>query len=121
MQHLERIPTRGTDTGRIEALTDGVLAIAMTILVFDFTLPDATRAEDLLAVVAAQWPKFFAYAISFAILGIYWVGQRAQFHFIRRANHTLHWINMLFFACVSLVPFSAKILGRFPLERTSQT
>jgi uncharacterized membrane protein len=108
----------GQSSARVEALADGVFAIAMTILVFDLQLPESD--QPLAQALRALAPKLLAFAVSFALLGIYWSGHRGQFHYIRRADHTLHWINILLFALVSLVPFSAKVLGRHSDEVLGQ-
>jgi uncharacterized membrane protein len=100
-------------THRVEALADGVFAIVMTLLVFDLRLPDATLAE-LPAVLAALWPKFLGYVVSFLLLGIYWVGHRNQFNFIRRADQNFHWLTIFFLGVVCLVPFSTGVLSRYP-------
>lgn len=102
-------------TSRIEALTDGVFAIVMTLMVFDIRLPEAT-GQPLAASLAELWPKFFAYAVSFVQLGIYWAGHRSQFGFITRVDHVLRWINLLFLALVSLIPFSAQLIGAYLRE-----
>lgn len=103
-------------TGRLEALTDGVFAIVMTLMVFDIRVP-AAAPEGLAAALAELWPKFFAYGVSFVQLGIYWTGHRAQCNFLRREDHTLRWIALLFLALVALVPFSTQLLGDFLVHR----
>lgn len=106
-------PVGSMSTHRVEALADGVFAIVMTLLVFDLRLPDATLAE-LPAALASLWPKFLGYFVSFLLLGIYWVGHRNQFNFIRRADQNFHWLNIFFFGVVCLVPFSTGVLSRYP-------
>lgn len=103
------------DPGRIGGLSDGVFAIVMTLLVFDITFPDVPP-EQLAVALLALWPKFLGYAVSFTLLGIYWLGHRTQMHFIRYADANLHWINILFFACSAFVPFSTGLLSRYPGE-----
>ncbi len=61
-----------------------------------------------------MWPKFLGYVVSFLLLGIYWVGHRNQFNFIRRADQNFHWLNIFFFGVVCLVPFSTGVLSRYP-------
>lgn len=99
-------------TSRIEALTDGVFAIVMTLMVFDIRVP-LEAPDGLGRAVAELWPKFFAYAVSFVQLGIYWAGHRSQYNFIRREDHALRWISLLFLAIVALVPFSTQLLGNY--------
>lgn len=106
-------PVGAMTTSRIEALADGVFAIVMTLLVFDIRLPEAPLT-DLPSVLAGIGPKFLGYVVSFLLLGIYWVGHRNQFNFIRRADQNFHWLNLLFLGLVGLVPFSTGVLSRYP-------
>jgi uncharacterized membrane protein len=100
--------------GRIETLTDGVFAIAMTLLVLDMKAPriPAGIAQDALEFrVLDLWPKFLIYVLSFVILAIFWVGHNIQFHYISRTDRTLFWINVLFMMLIALLPFSTHLLG----------
>lgn len=99
-------------THRIEALADGVFAIVMTLLVFDLRVPEVPLAE-LPGALFSLWPKFLGYITSFVLLGIYWTGHRNQFNFIKRADQNFHWLNILFFCAVCLVPFSTGLLSRY--------
>jgi uncharacterized membrane protein len=102
---------------RIEALTDGVFAVAMTLLVLDIKVPEfqeSLTAAELAAKLFALWPKFLSYTISFVILGVYWVGHHVQLSFIRRADRPLLWINIFFLLWVALVPFSTALLSEYP-------
>lgn len=107
-------------TSRIEALADGVFAIVMTLMVFDIRVAEGT-GQPLAAYLADLRPKLFAYAIAFLQLGIYWAGHRSQFGFIVREDHGLRWINLLFLALVSLIPFSAQLLGTYVGDRLALT
>jgi uncharacterized membrane protein len=101
---------------RIEALTDGVFAVAMTLLVLDIKVPELPQpmaTDELLRQLLALWPKFLSYVISFVILGVYWVGHHVQLSFIRRADRPLLWINILFLLWVALVPFSTALLSAY--------
>lgn len=98
------------NTGRILALADGVFAIVMTLLVFEMRVPETAR--DLDSEVLDLLPNLLSYLVSFIILGVYWVGHHSQFQFIKKADQNLLWLNIAFLMCVSLVPFSAGMLGR---------
>jgi|SRR5260370_161040 uncharacterized membrane protein len=105
---------------RIEALTDGVFAVAMTLLVLDIKVPELQQpltAPELALKLLALWPKFFSYTISFVILGVYWIGHHVTLSFIRRADRLLLWINILFLLWVALVPFSTALLSEYPKTR----
>jgi uncharacterized membrane protein len=109
----------GLSTDRVETLADGVFAIAMTLLVFAITVPElAPNALDRLpAKLLDLWPKLLAYAISFIVLGIFWIGHHNQFFYIRRANRSFLWLNIIFLMFVAFIPFSAALLGRYPSQR----
>jgi uncharacterized membrane protein len=105
---------------RVEALTDGVFAVAMTLLVLDLKVPELEQAlasAELPYRLLALWPKFLSYAISFVILGVYWVGHHLQLSFIRSADRPLLWINILFLLWVALVPFSTALLSEYTKHR----
>jgi len=109
-------PAFGIDTRRIEALGDGVFAIAMTLLILEIRVPvvhgDAAGGE-LFRAIAGLWPKFMCYFISFATLGVYWVAHHLHFATIKRADRVLMWINILFLLVVCLVPFSTALIGEY--------
>ena len=107
---------------RIEALTDGVFAVAMTLLVLDIKVPELQQAlasTQLPHELLALWPKLLSYSISFVILGVYWVGHHLQLAFIRTADRLLLWINMLFLLFVVLVPFSTALLSEYTNQRVA--
>jgi len=107
-------PSVPLSTSRIEALTDGIFAISMTLLVLTLTLPDTTQARlNLSELLAAQWPKFFNYALSFILLAIFWIVHHQQFHYIRRTNRTHIWINIVILMFVALVPFTTDVAGDY--------
>ena len=102
---------------RLEALSDGVFAIVMTILVLQLggsTIADAETATQLEAALFAQWPTFVSYGISFLVVGLYWVSHHTYFTFIRDVDETQLWLNLLFLFCLSFIPFTAEVLGDHP-------
>src|SRR5947207_922752 len=101
---------------RVEALSDGIFAIAMTLLILEFKLPELPHNASSLQVWPAMlrlWLKFATYAVSFISLGIYWIGHHNMYHAIRRTDRVLLWLNILFFMFVSFLPFSTSILNAF--------
>ncbi|HKV27287.1 MAG TPA: TMEM175 family protein [Candidatus Acidoferrales bacterium] len=114
----------GLTKARIEALTDGVFAIAMTLMVFNIHVPQFAHSPDahgLARSLGRLWPSFVTYAISFFVLGIYWVGHHNQFHFIRRTDRNFLWLNLLFLFSVTLIPFSAGLIGQYSDQPTAVT
>jgi len=101
---------------RIEALSDGIFAIVMTLLILEFrvpSLPPNTPNVDVAPALAALWPKFVSYVVTFVSLGFFWVAHHIMYHAIRRADRTLLWLNIFFFMFVSLLPFSTSVLNAF--------
>src|SRR5579859_3308398 len=101
-QHVThpRPPSLSLSITRVEAFADGVFAIVITLLILDIHVPQVQGTPvgpQLVQQLIAMWPKYLAYAMSFIIVGVYWVGHHAQFRYIRHANRTLLWINILFF------------------------
>ena len=113
-------PIGAMSTHRVEALADGVFAIIMTLLVFDIRVPEVPP-DQLPAALLELVPNLEGYLISFVLLGIYWIGHRNQFNFIRRADRNLHWLNILFFGLAGLVPFSTGLVARYPSELLVET
>lgn len=107
---------------RLATFTDGIFAIAMTILVLELRVPEIPAdmvASHLIPTLFEIWPNFVAYFLSFILLGIYWVGHHNLFHFIKRVDRHFLWINILFLMLVVLIPFSAALLGRYGHEEVA--
>jgi uncharacterized membrane protein len=110
-------PGTGIGKGRIEALADGVFAIALTLLILDVKVPALAPDEGGAALAGKLldlWPKFVAFVVSFLIIGVCWVGHHAQLHYVRRADRPFLWMNLFFLLCISAMPFSAALLGEHP-------
>ncbi len=109
-------------TTRVEALSDGVFAIAMTLMIFNIKVPQIPNERvtaELTLRLLDLWPHFLVYAISFVMLGVYWVGHHNQYRHIRRTNRILLWINNALLLCVSLIPFSTGLVGSYPTHQVS--
>jgi uncharacterized membrane protein len=101
--------------GRIEAFSDGVFAIAITLLVLEIKIPEGLSHRDLLHALSAELPhRLFAYALSFAIVGVYWVAHHLMFAAFRFVDRTVLWMNNLFLLFAASIPFSAALLGNYP-------
>jgi uncharacterized membrane protein len=108
------LDTRGLSKNRIEALADGIFAVAMTLLVLDIKSPVNLAIETtagLVAYLATLEHSFAMYAISFVVLAIFWIGHHILFHYVRHVDRRLLWINMAFLLLVTFVPFSTDLLG----------
>ena len=99
------------ETQRLLALTDGVFSIVMTLLVFNLALPKDRPEVGLIRVLGELWPNFAAYGISVGLVGIYWNAHQGMFRFIVRTSLELNWLNLVFLAFLSLLPFSTSVLA----------
>jgi uncharacterized membrane protein len=107
---------------RIEAFSDGVFAIVITLLVLELkvpSLPEHVTNADLLAELAQLWPKFLSYLLSFLVVGVYWIAHHFTFHLIRRADRMLLLLNLIFLMSISIIPFPAALLGEYTHSRTA--
>lgn len=111
----------GNDTGRIEAFSDGVFAIAITLLVIEIGVPHVGGEESLFAALAKQWPSYLGYAISFITIGIVWANHHNRFRYIVRSNHVLLFLNTLFLMCVAFIPFPTALLAEYMKDPEYQT
>jgi len=114
MNGIPESNARGMGKNRIEALTDAIFAVAMTLLVLDIKSPVHLRFETNRALtdhLAGFEHSFVMYAISFVVLAMFWLGHHLQFHFVRHVDRQLLWINLLFLLVAVVVPFSTNLVG----------
>ena len=105
---------------RIEALTDGIFATVMTVLVLGLRVPAQNLSElELASQIAGLWPNYLAYAFSFVVLGVYWIGHHNQFHYIKQSDRVFLWVNILFLLTIGFVPFSTSLLAIYPFSPTA--
>ena len=103
------------NTSRLEAFSDGVFAVAITLLVLQFTVP-AVQAGNLLAALLGQWPQLVTYVASFLTVGVVWVNHHAVFKGLRTVDRTIQFMNLVLLLTVVLVPFPTQLLGHFLLK-----
>ncbi|MGB8064822.1 MAG: TMEM175 family protein [Candidatus Sulfotelmatobacter sp.] len=106
----------GQSVERLAALSDGIFAVAMTLLVLDLRVPavEAVHSErDLWHALVVLSPRLLIFLMSVMTLGIFWVGQQTQLNQFARADRNLAWIHIAFLCCVSLNPFSTALLAQF--------
>jgi len=104
-------------TARIEAFSDGVMAIIITIMVLELRVPKLAEAfsrEDFWREMEHFWPKLLAYAMSFVIVGIFWVNHHGFFHNLQKSDGKLLWFNNFMLFWMSLIPFGTAFLGEHP-------
>jgi len=104
----------GAQPGPSAALSDGILAVAMTLLVLDLHIPTVAQVHsesELLAALGALGPQWIAYGMSFLTLGIFWAGQQTQLNHIGEGTRDLTWIHLGFLFAVTLLPLSTRLLA----------
>jgi uncharacterized membrane protein len=107
---------RTHDPARVPALSDGVFAIIITLLVLEIHVPELTQGQSLAEALGEVRPSFNAFVVTFILTGMYWVGHRDLFALIRRTDRGLVWLNILYLLPLCLLPFGAGMLGRYEQE-----
>jgi uncharacterized membrane protein len=118
--HYNQIAGRSVE--RLAALSDGIFAVAMTLLVLDLRVPaaDAIHSErDLWRALLTLSPQLIMYMMSFLTLGIFWVGQQTQLNHLSRSARSLTWMHLLFLFAVTLTPFSTRLLAEHTAYRSA--
>ncbi len=111
-EHAER----SHDPARVLALSDGVFAIILTLLVLELHVPELTGGANLRGALREVRPSFIAFVISFVVVAIAWAGHRDLFTLIRRTDRKLVWLNLLYLFPLSILPFGASLLARYDRE-----
>jgi uncharacterized membrane protein len=115
----ETRPVTGLSTARLQAFSDGVFAVAITLLVLNLQVPQITSVSELVPRLGELWPKLLSYTLSFVLVGIYWVAHHNTFHYIQRSDRNLLWLNILLLMCIVFLPFPTALLGQYPEQRVS--
>ncbi len=97
-------------TGRLEAFSDGVFAIAITLLVLQIAIPEA-ETSDLWKELGKEWPSFAAYGVSFWVIGILWVSHHAILSCIQRVDRGVLYLNLLVLFSIAFVPFPTALVA----------
>jgi uncharacterized membrane protein len=116
-------PTDRTGLERIVFFSDAVFAIAITLLVIEIRLPElaaTARDRELATVLLALWPRYLSYAISFVVIGSFWVSHHGLFRHVEGYDGGLIWLNLLFLLFVAFTPFPTMVLGRMGITRLAQ-
>jgi uncharacterized membrane protein len=111
----------GQSLERLAALSDGIFAVAMTLLVLDLHVPASEVIHsqgELWHTLAGAAPQLISYVMSFLTLGIFWNGQQAQLNSFSRSDRHLSWIHIAFLFAVSIMPFSTRLLAEFITYRS---
>ncbi len=107
-------PAAGT-LDRLIFLSDGVFAIAMTLLVVELTVPDLApgSTNDLVQGLSALGPRYFSFTVSFLVIASYWRAHQRIFSYVVRTDDRLVWLNVLLLLCIAFQPFPTSVMGRY--------
>jgi uncharacterized membrane protein len=98
---------------RLEAFSDGVFAIVITLLILDIRLPEVDYTHLPQALIAIL-PRILAYVMSFAVIGLYWISHHNSFTLISRIDRPFLWMNILLLLLISFMPFPTSLMGKYP-------
>jgi TMEM175 potassium channel family protein len=119
MKSASKLPGDALSPSRLISFSDGVFAIAITILVFNLKVPEipAAAVHRLLPEqVKAMWPHFMAYLLSFLLVAIYWAVHHRMLDLIIHVDNRFIWINIFYLLMVSFIPFPSALMGTYPDE-----
>ena len=98
---------------RVEAFSDGVIAVAITLLALDLRVPDPARSGSLADHLGQQWPNYVAYVVSFLTIGIIWINHHAMLRRLISVDHTILLFNLLLLLTIGVLPFSTALMAEY--------
>jgi uncharacterized membrane protein len=107
---------RRADPDRLVFLTDGVIAIIMTILVLDIHVPELGSGQSLADSLVEARPTFVSFVISFLLVGMFWTMHKRTFSRVRYIDHNTTWLNLLFLLTLAIVPYASSAMGQYHSE-----
>src|SRR5512145_689291 len=122
LPNTTEVTTRENRTARLEAFSDGVFSIAITLLVFNIAVPrDLGDGQTLWRALVDLWPSYFAFVTSFATIGIMWINHHNLFKIINRADPALLILNGLLLLMVTFINFPTAVLGEYIDDPNART
>lgn len=118
MANREVFPENSTH--RLEIFSDGVFAIAITLLILEIKVPHVEEGKNLASELLSLWPSYFGYVFSFLMIGIYWVNHHLIFRLYERVDRVFLFLNLFFLMCIGFLPFPTAVLAEHidnPSER----
>jgi uncharacterized membrane protein len=100
-------------TNRLESFSDGVIAVAITLLVLGITVPSAGTGESLGHALLGNWAEYAAYATSFITIGIIWINHHVMISRLRQADHSILMLNLLLLMSIGLLPFATELMAKY--------
>ena len=119
----EVVNSNMVDTDRLLAFSDGIFAVAITLLILDIHVPpvaDTVGHGGLAHALLAQWPSYFSYVLSFITVGITWINHHQMFRYITRTNHGPLVFNALLLMVLTFIPFPTALLAEYIQEPNEQ-
>jgi len=107
-------------TNRLESFSDGVIAVAITLLVLGFTVPVIGAHGSLVRALARNWPEDAAYVISFMTIGIIWINHHVMISRLRMADHTILILNLLLLMSIGILPFATALMASYLRQSNGQ-
>ncbi len=110
----------GVTVGRIMSFSDGIFAVAITLLILNIDIPAIPKdqvSRELGPALRGLAPHFRSFVISFLVIGVYWMAHHGVFRHIRRSDRTFLWANLLFMMSIVLLPFSTNLLSAYGEDR----
>jgi uncharacterized membrane protein len=101
------------EKGRVEAFSDGVFAIAITLLVLEIPVPDVPAGESLWTALGREWPSYFAYVVGFLVIGVMWLNHHTTFGYIAHVDRTLLLLNLLLLLTIAAVPWPIELVAHY--------
>jgi uncharacterized membrane protein len=111
-------------TNRLEAFSDGVFAIAITLLILEIKIPsheEIEHAGSLYDFLIHLWPSYFAYILSFLVIGIYWANHHAFISLFTKTDHIFNMLNVLLLMFIAFLPYPTALLGDFFTDESQQS
>jgi uncharacterized membrane protein len=106
--------------GRFESFSDGVIAVAITLLVLNIDVPAPNAKHTLLHELLALWPAYAAYATSFVTIGIIWINHHVMIGRLRRPDHAIMMLNLLLLMTIGILPFATHVMAEYLRQRHGQ-
>lgn len=106
-------------SSRVEAFSDGVFAIATTLLILEIKVPEVEPGEHLWSALGAQWPSYAAYVVSFLVIGIMWLNHHTLFGYVARVDRGLMILNLLLLLVVAAIPWPTALMAEYLRENTA--
>jgi TMEM175 potassium channel family protein len=100
-------------TNRLESFSDGVIAVAITLLILDIRVPPQGTAQTLLSALLGDWPHYAAYVVSFLTIGIIWINHHAMISRLARADYSILILNLLLLMSIVLLPFTTELMAAY--------